>query len=411
LEFLIIGWRNISRNVRRTILNVIALSLGIFIMIAGLGWVGGYKTYIFGALMDLEAGEGQVLNKNYLEEGRRFPLDLNVKNSHSVKESLLKNDNVQYAAERISFLLKLSNGITSVPLIGNAIDPGPEKDISILFENIVEGQYLDESKGILVGKNLAARMGLKVGDTVYISSVDKYNAPNIIDVKVQGFFHMGYPVLDDNMVYVDITSARSLLSMENEATKIVLRFYDGLNIEKAVKELHQSLSGTDLESYLWKRFVEAGVKAVEADSGGLWIILIIMYMLIILGILNSMSMSVHERIGEIGTIRAIGMKKRDVKKMFLSESISIGIISAIVGVVLVIPVALYLQYTGINMAGVLPPDLPLPFGQTFRADFHVWHFAVSIGSGIVTAIIGGFIPARKAANFSIADSMGSKKIQ
>jgi putative ABC transport system permease protein len=57
----------------------------------------------------------------------------------------------------------------------------------------------------------------------------------------------------------------------------------------------------------------------------------------------------------------------------------------------------------------MPEDLPIPFGSTFYADYRLWHYLLSIGIAAATALLGGFIPARRAAKLNIAGAMAGKK--
>ena len=80
MKLLRIAVRNIRRNRRRTILNVIALAVGLGIALIAFGWINGYQVYIYGTLQDIETGHVQILNREYLDEAVRLPLDLNVPN-------------------------------------------------------------------------------------------------------------------------------------------------------------------------------------------------------------------------------------------------------------------------------------------------------------------------------------------
>jgi putative ABC transport system permease protein len=129
----------------------------------------------------------------------------------------------------------------------------------------------------------------------------------------------------------------------------------------------------------------------------------------VLGILNSMSMSVRERTGEIGTLRAIGIRRRRVTVLFLYEALSIAIMAGAISVVLSLPIAGYLQLVGVDVGTALPADLPVPFGETFRADYRLWHYVLSVGVGVLSAAVGAVIPARRAARLNIAEAMSGKR--
>ncbi|MBU0935769.1 MAG: ABC transporter permease, partial [Spirochaetes bacterium] len=80
MKLLHIALRNIFRNRRRSVLNLIALTTGFVVLLLGLGWVQGYHSYVYGSMIDLETGHAHYLAKGYLEEQRRLPVDIGISN-------------------------------------------------------------------------------------------------------------------------------------------------------------------------------------------------------------------------------------------------------------------------------------------------------------------------------------------
>jgi putative ABC transport system permease protein len=404
MELFFIGWRNVFRHKRRTILNVVALTIGIYIIIIFIGWMRGYFTNLFAAEIGFETGHIQILNRDYLDEEKRIPLDLNIPDYPDLRNTLLE---VEEVTARIDFNLKISNGIDAVPVMGRGIDPVPESNITVIKNNIEEGHYIDKEPGILVGKPLAEKLGLKVDDTVYITSYDKYSAPNLIDARVVGIFNYGYPKLDENFIYMDLNTADDLLTMEGRVTKLVLKLHNLDDLNKAMADIKEHLTSKYLEVYSWERFAEVVISAVKQDGASAVIMAVICFILIILGILNSMSMSVHERTQEIGTLRAIGMKKRTLMSILLFESISIALIASVIALILGFPSAFFLQYIGFDLSMFEAADIPIPFGDSFKADFKWYDFIIAVSAGVFTAVIGSIAPVRKAAGIIISRAMGS----
>ena len=404
MEIIRVALKNVFRNKRRSALNLIALFLASCLMILGLGWVEGYHTYVFRAMQDFESGEVQLIPAGYLEESRRMPLDMNLPDYSILKERLKALPEVREATGRIDFTLRLSNRKESVSLAGRAIDPVSEANTTVLSRYIREGQYLSEEEGgILLGKELAERMGVGPGDTVYLVAEDRFGVENFTDIRVAGIFHLGFPPIDRNVVFLDLASAMTLLDMDNRVTRVVMRMAGGVSPEKGVSLLsRQDLPG---EVHTWKTFAQATVSAVAADSNTFYMMLAVLYLLIFLGLLNSMSMSVHERTREIGTLRAIGMKRSRLILMFLMESGWLVILAFVMAVLLSLPVMGFLGGTGLDISSQMPESIPVPFGERFYADFRPWHFLLSFGVAGLSALAGTFRPARKAARMIVADAM------
>ena len=405
------GFRNIFRNKRRSVINIIAMSIGIILMLLFLGWMRGYFTSLFATMINFETGHIQVLNEDYLEDEERMPLDINIADYKNLREELLTDPRIEEVTGRIDFTLSLSNGIESKFIIGRAIDPKMEAGITVIKNYVDSGNYLDIEPGILIGLPLAERLGLEVNDYAFITVFDKYSSRNFDEVKVVGIFNFGYPVMDDNLIFIDMNTADGLLDLDSDVTRLVIRLNKSGNIDPVLNSLNNSFKENDLnlKAYTWERFAEVVVSAVKMDGFSFLILMIICFVLIILGIINSMYMSVHERIREIGTLRAIGMKKKQLFYVFLSESICIAIISIIIGLIIGGMLAAYLQFVGFELKEIMPADIPIPFGDRFTADFKWYDFFITSLIGIVVAVIGSILPVRNATKITIAKAIGSMK--
>ncbi|MBN2735686.1 MAG: ABC transporter permease [Spirochaetales bacterium] len=409
MELFIIGLKNLIRNKRRTILNCSAISIGMMVLIIIIGWVRGYFIGFYQSIINFDTGHLQILQKGYMDEERRMPLDISLIQSDAVKAELLKQPWVETAAERIDFYLNLSKGWDQASLLCKAIEPEAEGKLTVIKKQIIQGDYLDKGPGILISKTLAEKWDIKPGDSLRVSAQDKYQTPNILDVVCRGIFYYGYPVLDKALVFMDLTTARELLSMGDSATRIVVRLKPGYSVERSL-ELTQKWLGPEKEAFHWQRFAQSVVSAVKADSETGYFMVALIYLFTILGIINSMSMSINERTREIGTLRAIGMKGRTIVSMFLYEAIGMALISIVFAFLFVSPLAAYLQTVGFDMSQFIPENLPIPFGQRFTAHFIWYDFAGAALSAVIISLIGSAIPARRISKITISRAMGSSHI-
>lgn len=409
MELIRIGWRNVFRNRRRSVLNVVALTLGIAIMIIGFGWVGGYNTYIFGALIDFQTGHAQVLNQKYFDEAARFPLDITVPQYTELQERLVAHPDIREAAGRVNFSVEMSNQRATIRLAGKAIEPAREARVTVIDEYIAEGSYLTAGRGVLIGRPIAERLDLAAGDVVFLTATDRFGAQNFVDARIVGIFDFGYPEIDENVLFMDMQSAAEFLRLEDEVTRLAVRGTDGTDASGLVRQIEEIVSEgeetVDLTVEEWQRFVRAAVVAVKSDTFFFWVMLVILFILIVVGIVNSMSMSILERTDELGTLRAVGMRRGALIRMVMAEGACIAAIATGAALVVSTPVAVYLSTAGLDVSGALPESVPVPFGESFNADFALWHYLVAIGVAAATAVVGSIIPAWRAARMNIVTAM------
>ncbi len=317
MNMLSLAARNVFRNRRRSILNAIAIGLGVAIMIVALGWVQGYSTYIYSAIIRFQTGAAQLLRTGYEEVAARFPLDLTLPEYQATRKRLLEMPGVSGASGRIDFLAKVITPNGSMQLLGQGIDAQAESGVTILSKKIQRGSYLDGSPGLLLGPTIAKKLKLEPGASVIISATDRYGVENRIELPLRGIFSFGFGAMDDGIAFIDLASAQDLLDLGDEVTRIVLAGPRMDEVKKAASSF--VLKDNTLAAYGWEEFAKATVSGVRADSDSFYFVAVILFGLIIVGILNSMSMSVHERHRELAALRAIGFRSRDVRGLILLE--------------------------------------------------------------------------------------------
>lgn len=412
MELLRMGFRNLRRNRRRTLLNVVALAIGAAIMIVSVAWVRGYFTSLYEGIIRLDTGHAQVLPDGYLDEQRRLPLDLAVPDCRALTEELLRLEGVQAVAPRLTFSAELGDGRRSTRLLGRGINPAAEASVTVLDEHLVRGSYLaDGEEGVLLSEELASRLGIDPGDPLFLTAIDARGAENFTESVLRGTFTLGYPTIDEGLFFIDLASAQRLLGMDDRVTRLVIRLDSGPAVAGDVERLRERIARVGSEEPLvvepWRTFVEVIVSAVEADTAGFSVILAILFLLVVVGILNSMSMAVHERTREIGTLRAIGMKQPQLVGLFLAESVAIALLGAAAGAGLAGLAAIYFGGVGFDLSALAETGLPIPFLDRFTADFRVWDFLLGTAGCALTAVAGGIIPSRRASRIPIADALGS----
>lgn len=408
MELIRIALRNVARNWRRSVLNVVAIAVGVAVMIFGQGWVRGYYETIYTGIRNFDTGDVQVLRDGYMAQQRRLPLDIAIDNYRALADRIKGDPSVEAVTPRIDFSATIGTDVGSVPVLGRAIDPREEAKITVIKQFIDQGSYLEANGGgVLIGAPLAKKLKVSVGDTVSVSAVDRYSAQNYIQAVVRGIYQFGYPPVDQNMVFVDLSTAQELLGMHGQATRLVVKLKHGVGESYGLASVRKQLVGTGETAYSWRRFAQAVVLATQSDIGGFRIMMVIMYLLIIIGILNSMSMSVQERTREIGTLRAIGIRRPQLVGLFLSEGAWLALFGAVLGAILGGVIVYFMEVVGFDFSSISSVDMPIPFGHKFTGDYLPRDFLMAAAVAVVTAVAGSFLPIRRASRRNIADSLGA----
>ncbi len=407
-----IGVRNVRRNVRRTVLNAVAIALGTAIMVVSVAWVRGYFTSLFDGIIRIDTGHAQVLHESYRDEQRRLPLDLTVTDYDAVRERLAGLPQVTAIAARLDFGAQIASEADparSIRLLGRGIEPEHEQRITVASDHIARGAMLSgERQGVLMSDRIASRLRVTPGDRLIVRTIDRSGAWSEQAVELVGVFTLGYPAIDETSFLISLPIAQEITGVTDAVTRLVVALDSGPNVGSAVESLNAALTDrSELRAYEWRRFVEVIVQAVEADTAGFAVIIAVLYLLIVVGILNSMSMSVHERRREIGTLRAIGMKRAPLRRVILVEGATVALIGAAAGAVLAALSSIYFAGVGFDLSMLEGTGLPLPFGDRFVADFRAHDYLVAAAVAVVTACVGTILPALRVARLPITDALGA----
>ncbi len=409
MDLLILATMNLTRNLRRSILNGAALAVGAAILILAFGWIRGYFTTLYGGIRSFDVGDAQVLDRRYLDDRLRLPLDelLPYQETRGRLDSL---EELAAAAGRLEFAAQLSAGGKVGSVFCRGIDPGEEAKITVLAKHIQAGSYFgaeggaDQGGGLLLGSGFAEKLGVTVGDLVFVSARDAYGAANVMDLRVRGIFRYGYSAMDDGFAFMDLRTATELLGTGGKVSSIVLKSAPGVSPSALVAAVAKAL-GPGERVYPWNRFAQALVAAVHADSGSFTVLMAIVYLMIFLNVLNSLAVSVRERTREIGTLRAIGMKRGQTRLMIATEGMVLALIAGLIGSVIAIPGVYWLGHLGVDIGQYMPKDLPFPFGERFHADYRWWDFLVTVVGGMLMALLASVPAAGRASRILPAVAM------
>lgn len=412
MEIFKVALRNVFRNPRRTFLNVIAIALGVMVLISMQAWIIGMEQTVYQTQRDIDTADVQILNRGYEAESVRLPLDLGITDTKAVETFAHTLPGLESVGARIDYAAGISNGVTSVPIQVRGVDPRAEPKLTTIAHNLTAGTWMKGPNDIVVGSGLAATLGLHVGQQVFLTALDRYGVRNLVSGTISGIFSLGFALFDHHIIFTTLDKAREALSLRPDfATRVVLRFHgndtaaDTAETIRALKR-NSTLAGQPLKVYEWKEFAQTVVSSIDSRVRILTLMLGILVLLVAVGILNSLSMSVQERFREIGTLRALGMKRKNLRRLFLTEGLLLGALGGIVGVLAAL--ALGIAFAGgIDVRKLLPENMPIPFTSLLKPVYQPLPFVLAIAGSAFIAVLGAWLPARRAGKLHIVDALGS----
>lgn len=387
--------RNIWRNRRRTLLTLSAMVVSLALLILCLGVFSGMFKDMLASATEQYFGHLVISAKGYQDDRDMFA-------NFSADSDLtaLQQAQVRGFSPRLrSFgLLSHRNNSSPVELIG--VLPEREQQVTSLQEHLQSGTYLkaDDRDGAVIGAGLARRLAVVPGDQlVFVTQSADGSIGNDL-LLVRGVFATGDQGHDNSLVIVPLAWLQQLLVLPHRLHEISVRIELPLQAATMAQALRNQLSA-DLEVLDWGQMLPEMREVVASYDVSRMIIVIILYIATGLGILNTFFMSVMERTREFGVLMAVGMRPGQVRLLVLLETLSMGLISLVVGVSLGVLISLYLAYVGIDLSGSLTPITYA--GGTILPRLHaVLETANILVPSVVlllVCLLAGFLPANRAA--------------
>ncbi|MFC2150699.1 ABC transporter permease, partial [Calditrichota bacterium] len=363
---------------------------------------------LFNTFIRLDAGHVKIIPNAAVGRSRPLPLDEGIKNLNEIMQIVLGTDHVSAAAPRIKFPVLLDKGDGGIPAAGIGVLPSAEKDFIRLQELLISGRMpVDDEYAVLLGSKLADQLGLTTGDEMFFVTTDSYGGLGPGLYKVSGITETGVVGIDRRTFYITMPAAQEQLALDNSAAEIVVLAEGGLEqateVAKAINERLQMAGRTDVTALSWK---EQGT-LYRAMAPARFYILILMALLAVVAmttVVNTILMSVMERTREIGALRAMGFERKTVTKLIVSETLVIGLLGTIFGMILGLAIALILQRTGIDLSAALD-QVDMPINSIIRPQPRVITAVKSGIFGVLTSILAAWYPARVANRLEPADAI------
>jgi putative ABC transport system permease protein len=231
-------------------------------------------------------------------------------------------------------------------------------------------------------------------------------APNVVSLTVAGADPQGVRELDDNYVAMHLALAQQLVygRGEHKATGIVLQLHRSEDLPLVRARLQQLIDANHLglEIRDFRELSPFYVQVVAMFSAIFIFISLVMGVIVLFAVVNTMTMNVMERTNEIGTIRALGVRRQGVRMQFIAEGALIGAIGATLGAILAFAIGLLVNHAGFTWT---PPGNSS--STPFRVDIF-GHPSLIVGTWLVLTLVAmsaALIPANRAARLSVVDAL------
>ncbi len=347
-------------------------------------------------------GHIQIHGKGYLDKPTLYNT---IYNYRQIGENISHLENLEAWCPRLysSGLASVSEKSAGVRIIG--IDPRLENDATRFDKKVVAGKTFSKnpSHEVILGSGLMKILEAGIGDSVVVVSqaADGSIANDIYEIT--GVVESGDDFSDRSSFYLHIADAQELFVLDRRIHEIAIIAKELADVNDLVEAVRREIGDPDLSIEPWQEFAKQFYVAMQADKQGAWIMIFIIILIVAVGVLNTVLMTVLERIREYGVLRALGTRPVQIFRLILIETNFIAIGSILVGLV----ASTAINYL-LSIKGVAIPEAVTYGGVQFTkmySEVNAMSLYIPAVTVIITVTLVSIFPALKAARTSPSRAM------
>ena len=408
-----IGWRNLGRNPKRTVLTALGLAVGFFAVVFIVGWSQGIMAEMVESATSLVNGQIEIHDEEYRPD--RSLYDTIGGRDGTDVEALLRtidaDASVVAAAPRVYAGGLISSGQATSAGMFMGIDPARELTLSRFLDPLVEGRMPEPGRNeLLVGEEMARQLSARLGDELVVvtSGADGSMANDLFTLV--GVFRTGLVQLDATFAVMPLGDLQTLVVLPpGRIHEIAVATTDPWVAETTAARLGDDLPPIDraIEVVPWTTLNPAMVDYVALGDAMYFIIIIIVFSIAIFGVANTMLMATYERRREFAVMLALGATPRAVRAIVLHEAVALGVVSLALGAAMTFPLMVWFH--------TAPPDMSWAIGDvtlmgallspSLRVEYDVPFWIMSAVALFLTALLASLFPAWRAARVPPADTL------
>jgi len=395
--------RNVGRNRRRSLITALTIVFGVAMVVTTRGVMFGLQRMMITDTVEGRLGALQVHRLGYLDNVDSVPLTLNFPYSEALLDRIKAVPHVTGVTGRIQFNGLVSNGLAQTMFVGRGVDVLRELQVCPRVGTTLKpgGTPLgagDDTK-VILGFELGQSFGVEPGKTVALQTTSPTGRANSLDLTVQGLSTSAFPFENKRVVSVTLSTAQALLGLEGKVTELALSV-DELDRVEEVAESVRRVLGPEYEVHTWPELQPFVRDIIARQNFVLGAVALILLVIVLTSIINTMLMSVFERVREIGTLMAVGVRRSQVMLIFLIEAGVIGLLGGLSGaalgrviVAVLASLGIRFELSGLGAVNVLRPMV-------------TWAF---VGGAVVVALVAAvgasLWPAWRASRMNPVDAL------
>ena len=408
-----IGWRNLGRHRKRTIIAALGLAVGYFAVVFMIGFAQGITAELVENATGLSSGQIEIHATEYVPE-RSLYETIGGRNGADVDELLrrVRGDlAVTAAAPRVYAGGLISSGDATSAGMLMGVDPDLEPKVSRFLDELVEGRLPSPGRNeLVIGTEMARQLVVGVGDEVVVVAPGADGSMGNDLFTIAGTFRTGLAALDATFGVLTLQDLQTLVVLDpGRIHEVVVATADPWIADDTAERLAAVLApaGLDVDVASWTELRPEMMEYVALIDTFYSVIFAIVFMIAAFGVANTMLMATFERRREFAVMLALGMTPIKVVLTVLHEAIAMGLLALVIGAAMTFPLMVWWHNA--------PPDMSWLYGEltmfgalmrpTLRVEYNLVVWSQAALALLATAVLAAFYPAVRAARVPPADTL------
>lgn len=409
-----LAFRNIFRNKRRSFLAILSILLSMFAITVLHGFADGFLVSIVKNYTKNDSGHVRISSSKFAEKTNFMSVQDLVPDYKNIIALIENNKEIMQGVdtitERAYFGVLLNNEARTKSALAIAGESKTEESLLMLQKAILPGgTYLAKANETIVGEGLAKTLGLNIGDTLKVVTQTSEFGTNMKKFKISGIFKTNVNSLDNNVFQVHIEDARKLLKLGESAQGIYIMLKNYREAEvyenKILNLLRENNMSSGIAVQNWNKIGEYPKMVATLEGLYGWIYAAVLFLGAFI-ISNIMMMVILERKKEIGLLKAMGLKRRELLFLFTLEGTSLGVIGSVLGLIFGLLFNFIFSFTGYDLTSLMS-SFNYPMDSVIRPTFSISAILGLLFLGVIISVCVSFFPSRRAAKMNAIDAIRS----
>jgi lipoprotein-releasing system permease protein len=406
----------IRARLKQSIVAAVGVTFGIAMFITLVSFMNGLNNLLDGLMLnrtphvrlynEIKPSEVQPINQsnlyktqsNFINSVKPKDKGREIYNSKAIVNVLKQDKRVIDVAPKVTAPVFFNTGTIEITGAVNGIDVAAEEHLFKLSDYVIDGNIFDlnnQNNSIIIGKGLSEKMMAVPGDVIKVNTIKG----GLVSLKIIGIFQIGIAEFDNSMSYTSLKTAQMLLGESaGYITDIQVKLYDITMAPDVAKEYNQKFNIDAIDAQTANSQFETGsnVRSIISYAVGITLLIVAGF-----GIYNILNMMIYEKMDSIAILKATGFSGNDVKWVFISLSLIIGITGGLLG--------LLFGFGFSHIIDIIPFETAsLPTIKTYPIDYKIIYYIIGLTFAICTTTIAGLFPALKASKIDPVEIIRGK---